>query len=441
VNYTRIPDGSTVIARYRKTTDPGAADPNSEEILLVIAQPFANHNGGQLAFGPDGFLYIGMGDGGSGGDPQNNAQNPASLLGKMLRIDVESSVVPYAIPATNPFVQIPGFRGEIWALGLRNPWRFSFDRQTGDLYIADVGQNLFEEVDFQPAGSAGGQNYGWKIMEGAHCFGDPACSSAGLILPVAEYGHGPECSITGGFVYRGTTYPRMQGVYLYADFCSGRFWGLKRDGAVWQNALLLSEPHSISSFGEDEAGNLYAADLGGAVYEIVAPNQPPSAPVLVAPADAAPGTPTTITFAWQPSTDPDGDPVSYRFFLGTDPSFTGIVPVPVASVRSGENGGSFTLGGFALLLSAVPFLAGILFARKSVKLAAAMILAGFLALFGNSGCGGGGGGQAGAPPAAPVTISHTTAGLASNTTYYWKVAADDGLNPAESPARSFTTGN
>lgn len=275
VNYTRISDGATVIARYQRTTDPNAADPNSEVVLLIVPQPFANHNGGQLAFGPDGFLYIGMGDGGSGGDPQNNAQNPASLLGKMLRIDVESAPDPglaYAIPATNPFAQTTGFRGEIWALGLRNPWRFSFDRLTADLYIGDVGQGSFEEVDFQAAGSAGGENYGWRIMEGAHCFDPAICSQAGLVLPVAEYDHGQGCSITGGFVYRGQAFPALQGFYLYADFCSGRFWSLKRDGTAWQNSLLLVEPHSISSFGEDEAGNLYAADLAaGVVYEIVVP--------------------------------------------------------------------------------------------------------------------------------------------------------------------------
>jgi glucose/arabinose dehydrogenase len=277
VNYTRIQDGATVIARFLRTANSPVADPNSEVILLTIPQPFANHNGGQLAFGPnDGFLYIGMGDGGSGGDPDNNAQNPASLLGKMLRIDVESAPdpgLPYAVPPNNPFVQNPAFDNEIWALGLRNPWRFSFDRQTGDLYIADVGQNLFEEVNFQPAASPGGENYGWRIMEGAHCFNDPACNPSGMVLPVAEYGHGPACSITGGFVYRGQAYPGIQGVYLYADFCSGQFWGLRRNGAVWQNTLLLTEPHSISSFGEDQAGNLYATDLGaGIVYEVTAPN-------------------------------------------------------------------------------------------------------------------------------------------------------------------------
>jgi hypothetical protein len=425
------------------TADPDVADPNSEEILLAVPQPFANHNGGQLAFGPDGFLYIGKGDGGSGGDPFNNAQNPASLLGKILRIDVESGVIPYAIPPSNPFVQTPGSRGEIWALGLRNPWRFSFDRQTGDLFIADVGQSAFEEVDFQPAGSAGGQNYGWRIMEGAHCFGDPACSQAGLALPVAEYDHAQGCSITGGFVYRGSAFPRMQGVYFYADFCSGRFWGMKRDGAAWQNTLLLTEPHSISSFGEDEAGDIYAADLAaGAVYEIVAPNRPPSAPSLVSPADGTTGAPTTITFTWQPSADPDGDAVSYRFFLGTDPSLAGITPVPVARAGNGMGEGPGTVRNLALLLAGIPFLAGILYGRASAKLALAILLMGLLAFLGNAGCGGGGGGsQAPVPPAAPTGITHTVAGLAANTAYFWKVAADDGSDSAESPPRSFTTGN
>ena len=277
VNYTRIPDGATVIARYLVTADPNVADPSSEVILLTIAQPASNHNGGQLGFGPDGLLYIGMGDGGGAGDQFMNAQNPASLLGKILRIDVESGAVPYAIPPSNPFVDNAAYRGEIWALGLRNPWRFSFDRQTGDLFIGDVGQGSYEEVDFQPAGSPGGQNYGWNIMEGAHCFGPMGCNQAGFALPVAEYGHGQGCSITGGFVYRGQAHPALFGTYVYADYCSGRFWGLTRNGAAWQNTLLLVEPHSIASFGEDEAGNLYAADhapgvaAGGVVYEITAP--------------------------------------------------------------------------------------------------------------------------------------------------------------------------
>jgi glucose/arabinose dehydrogenase len=178
--------GDTVIARYHTTADPDIADPASAQTLLMIVQPFTNHNGGQLDFGPDGYLYIGMGDGGSGGDLLNNAQNPLSLLGKILRIDVESILDPYISPPTNPFIGNAGYRPEIWALGLRNPWRFSFDRETGDIYIADVGQNLYEEVNIQPAASAGGENYGWNIMEGFHCFSSASCNQSGLTLPVVE---------------------------------------------------------------------------------------------------------------------------------------------------------------------------------------------------------------------------------------------------------------
>jgi len=282
VYYTRLPDGATVIARYRVTAEPDIADHLTEEVLLVISQPFANHNGGQLAFGPDGFLYIGMGDGGSGGDPLNNAQNHDSLLGKLLRIDVESGAIPYGVPRrnhspdyrvprTNPFVRSPGYRPEIWALGLRNPWRFSFDRQTGDLYIGDVGQNLFEEVDFQPASSTGGENYGWNIMEASHCYLRPSCSPAGLVLPTAEYEHTlGDCSITGGMIYRGLKYPGMQGVYIYGDYCSGRIRGLKNDGEMFQNTILLDSPFAISTFGEDESANLYLADyVSGTIYRVI----------------------------------------------------------------------------------------------------------------------------------------------------------------------------
>lgn len=267
VNYTRVPDGATVVSRFQLSVDPDVALPASEEVLLVVAQPFANHNGGHLAFGPDGYLYIALGDGGSGGDPFGNGQNLAALLGKILRIDVESGVVPYAIPSGNPF------SSEIWAYGLRNPWRFSFDRVTGDLYIADVGQNLIEEVNFQPAASLGGANYGWNIMEGSSCFNSLNCNQAGLTLPVAEYSHTEgNCSVTGGFVYRGAQYPALQGDYLYGDFCSGRIWGLRRVGAAWENRLLLDSTLSLSSFGEDEAGNLYAADiLIGTIHKIDLP--------------------------------------------------------------------------------------------------------------------------------------------------------------------------
>jgi glucose/arabinose dehydrogenase len=280
VNYTRIPDGATVVARYFVTANPDIANPASEEIILNISQPFPNHNGGQLAFSPaDRFLYIGMGDGGSGGDPNNYAQNlndlPGNrkLLGKLLRVDVEApGCTPYCIPISNPLLN--DVRSEIWALGLRNPFRFSFDRLTGDLYIGDVGQNLFEEIDFQPAASVGGENYGWRLMEGLNCFNPPVgCNDGSLTLPIVEYGHTESnCSVTGGFVYRGNLHPQMEGIYFYGDFCTGRIWGLKRNGAVWQNNLLLDSPLGISSFGEDEAGELYLADYAtGDIYRITIP--------------------------------------------------------------------------------------------------------------------------------------------------------------------------
>ncbi len=273
VNYTNAARGDTVISRFRvSATNPDVADPSSEQIIFTTEQPFANHNGGQLAFSPrDGFLYIGLGDGGSGGDPFNLAQSPSSPLGKMLRIDTETgSPATYTVPATNPFVGHTGFRPEIWALGLRNPWRFSFDRQTADLYIADVGQNAFEEVNFQAALSAGGENYGWRVMEGFHCFNPSSgCVTTGLTLPVVEYGRNLGVSVTGGFVYRGGTFPRMQGLYFYGDFGSGRIWGLRQQGSVWQNTELLDSTINISTFGEDEAGNLYVADYTtGTIFRI-----------------------------------------------------------------------------------------------------------------------------------------------------------------------------
>ena len=280
VNYTNTA-GNTVIARYRRSaTDPDAADASGEQVVVTIAQPFENHNGGQLAFGPrDRLLYVGMGDGGSGGDPGNRAQNTQELLGKILRLDVETGrPYTYTVPASNPFVGRSGFRPEIWALGLRNPWRFSFDRLTADLFVADVGQEFFEEVNFQPASSAGGQNYGWKIMEGAHCFASAQCDRTGLTLPVVEYDHGLGCSVTGGYVYRGNTYPRMRGLYIYGDFCSGRVWGLRSENGSWQNSLLIDTAIRISAFGEDEAGNLYAASYStGEVYPLV-DNGPPLTP-------------------------------------------------------------------------------------------------------------------------------------------------------------------
>jgi glucose/arabinose dehydrogenase len=262
VHYTNT-SGNIVIARYQVSSDPDRADPNSGTIVLTIPHPnFSNHNGGQLQFGPDGFLYAGIGDGGSGGDPPNNAQNRSVLLGKILRIDVSS--LPYRIPSSNPF------GNEIWAYGLRNPWRFSFDRITGDLIIGDVGQGAFEEVDVQPAASIGGENYGWRIMEGLHCFNATTCSQTGLVLPVLEYSHaGGACSITGGYRYRGARFPRMSGMYFYGDYCTGTiFGGTQQSNGSWTSRTLLSTQLSISSFGEDQNGEIYVADLGGTVYQI-----------------------------------------------------------------------------------------------------------------------------------------------------------------------------
>lgn len=264
--YTNL-QGNNVVARYR-LSNANQADPNSEEIVLTIDhQPYSNHNGGQLAFGPDGYLYIGTGDGGGGGDPQNNAQNPNSLLGKILRIDVESGTRPYAIPVDNPFRSATdGTRDEIWASGLRNPWRFSFDRLTGDLYIGDVGQSNVEEINFQPSNSAGGENYGWRRFEGNAPY-TGSSSTAGLTFPVGSYDHTQGASITGGFVYRGVQ-SDLQGVYLYGDFANGKLWGLQRDGATWETRLLLDTDFTISTFGEDDTGNLYLADYGGGLYRI-----------------------------------------------------------------------------------------------------------------------------------------------------------------------------
>lgn len=261
--------GDSVIARFSVTRDPDLADRASEEIILTIRQPFANHNGGQLAFGPDGYLYIGMGDGGSGGDPYGNGQRLDTLLGKMLRIDVESAVKPYGIPASNPFAGKKGALPEIWATGLRNPWRFSFDRKNGGLFIADVGQNKYEEVNFQPPSSKGGENYGWNSMEGLHCFKARTCDTGGLVPPVVEYSHDAGCSVTGGMVYRGKAFPPLDGAYLYGDYCSGRIWGLKRNGEQWAAKELAHTKLSISAFGDDEAGELYVAgyDEGG-IYRV-----------------------------------------------------------------------------------------------------------------------------------------------------------------------------
>lgn len=271
VNYTNS-SNSTVIAEFQTTTDdPNRADPASERILLTIGQPYNNHNGGQVKFGPDGYLYIGMGDGGSANDPDNNGQNSSTLLGSMLRIDVDGGdgVAQYGIPASNPFVNDPNVPNEAWATGLRNPWRFSFDRLTGDLFISDVGQREWEEVNFAPASSAGGENYGWNIFEGTNCFaGD--CSTPNLVMPVAEYSHDAGCSITGGYIYRGTQFPTLWGNYFYTDFCTGNIWTMvQNEDGSWQNALIGNSGRLSASFGEDAAGELYLLDHStGEIFQI-----------------------------------------------------------------------------------------------------------------------------------------------------------------------------
>ena len=276
VNYTD-PAGDTWVSSFTvDPSNPDRADPGSEVRMLFIAQPYANHNGGALAFGPDEYLYIGMGDGGSGGDPHGNGQKLGTLLGKVLRIDVDSTSgdKAYGTPADNPFVSTEFALPEIYALGLRNPWRLSFDRETGDLWIGDVGQNAWEEIDVARAG-ASGQNFGWNRMEGNHCF-RPAdgCDQADLTPPVTEYSHDASggCTVIGGYVYRGTAQPDLAGGYLFADYCSGTIWAISPSGDEFREPTVVAESGaSISSFGEDEAGELYVTDIrAGQLLRVVA---------------------------------------------------------------------------------------------------------------------------------------------------------------------------
>ncbi|MFQ5822562.1 MAG: PQQ-dependent sugar dehydrogenase [bacterium] len=272
VNYTTgdFLERRTVISRFSMDiNNPNLADPNSEFILLEILQPFTNHNGGMLQFGPeDGYLYIGLGDGGSGGDPENHGQNRATLLGAILRIDVDNPTgkLNYGIPPDNPFVgNTQGLKEEIWAYGLRNPWRFSIDPVTGELWVGDVGQNLWEEVDLIEKG----KNYGWRIMEGFHCFNPSNCDPTGLALPIVEYGHNLGCSITGGYIYRGSLQPELEGAYIYGDYCSGRIWMLRHENNQLMADSLLIEPEfdlAISSFGVDEENELFIIDHNGKIY-------------------------------------------------------------------------------------------------------------------------------------------------------------------------------
>jgi glucose/arabinose dehydrogenase len=266
VNYTDT-NGDTHVTVY--TMSGGRADTDTRRDVLFVDQPYSNHNGGNLVFGPDGYLYVGLGDGGSGGDPQGNGQSLSTLLGKMLRIDpTPFGDGPYRIPTDNPFVGHVAARPEIWAYGLRNPWRYSFDRLTGDLWIGDVGQSAWEEVDVQPSGSMGGENYGWNQMEGDHPYGG-ADPPAQAVRPVYEYSHDEGCVVTGGYVYRGEAIPDLYGAYVFADFCAGRIEALRlRNGRVIGRRALGPVVPSLSSFGEDAQGELYAISLGGGLYRL-----------------------------------------------------------------------------------------------------------------------------------------------------------------------------
>jgi glucose/arabinose dehydrogenase len=268
VDYTRRVNGQlqSVIAEYHvSASDPNKADPTETQIL-VVDQPFDNHNGGQLAFGPDKYLYIAFGDGGSGGDPFGNGQNLSTLLGKILRIDIDSGS-PYVIPPDNPFVGNPNAKGEIWVYGLRNPWKFSFDRATKRLFAGDVGQDSWEEVDIIQKGL----NYGWNNMEGFHCYNSSTCNMTGLTLPIVEYSHSEGVAIIGGFVYRGSAITGLRGAYVFGDYLSGIIWGLKQNSSgAWIRLQLLSSGKIISGFGQDTAGELYLLDYGtGTVYKLV----------------------------------------------------------------------------------------------------------------------------------------------------------------------------
>ena len=270
IDYTDV-NGDSVIARY---TNPNStdnqADAESAEVILTQDQPYPNHNGGQILFGPDGYLYIGFGDGGSQGDPNGNGQNLQTWLGKILRIDV-SDDSEYTIPDDNPYADGADGLPEIYIYGLRNPWRFSFDAETGDLYIGDVGQSQWEEVDMLPAGEQAGANLGWSILEGNHCYQQEDCDPAGTVLPIDEYSHDYGCSVTGGYVVRGDSLPDLNGVYLFADYCTGLLWATARDAnGDWQTSDAIETGLQISSFGEGPGGEVYIVDLNGSIYRLVA---------------------------------------------------------------------------------------------------------------------------------------------------------------------------
>ncbi|MCP4360478.1 MAG: PQQ-dependent sugar dehydrogenase [Chloroflexi bacterium] len=337
VNYTNL-SGQTSISRFSVTANPDVADPSSELVMLTIGQPYSNHNGGDLNFGPDGYLYIGMGDGGLYDDPGNRAQDPLELLGKMLRIDVDGGggasdcggTGSYTIPADNPFVGDPNTCDEIWALGLRNPWRVSFDRVTGDMFIGDVGQNAWEEVDFQLASSVGGENWGWRCYEGNHSYNPSGCGPAGdYDAPIFEYPHSGGCfSITGGYMYRGSQYPWMYGHYLVTDYCTGTFWDLVSDGqGGWTSTQHTNlQTSGYSTFGEGADGELYLANANnGTIYHVEENTTGSPTPTMTATITPTGPTPTpTATATHTPTaTEPTSTP--------TQPTSTPTQPTPTST--------------------------------------------------------------------------------------------------------------
>jgi glucose/arabinose dehydrogenase len=324
VNYTDKASFDTIVARYQVMAgNPNQTDPASARVLLRIDQPFSNHNGGQIQFGPDGYLYVGMGDGGAANDPDCRAQRSDTLLGKMLRLDVDQNVnsAPfYGIPADNPFRGNDNVPDEVWASGFRNPWRFSFDRTTGDLYVGDVGQGQREEIDRQEAGTPGGRNFGWKVMEGTLCFSTaacpgstPSCNSSALTMPILEYQNaGANCSVIGGYVYRGTGVPQLAGHYVFGDLCSGQVWAARANNAgVWQVWTVASvQGQNLIAFGEDRRGELYVA-TNSALYSLESADGPgPGGPE---PDSVGVFDPRTMTFHIKPSLAPGPPEVTFRF--------------------------------------------------------------------------------------------------------------------------------
>jgi glucose/arabinose dehydrogenase len=348
VNYTRQPDGATVIAEYRvSVSNPNLAE-TDESALLIVQQPFANHNGGMIEFGPDGFLYIGMGDGGSANDPDNRAQNTRELLGKILRIDIDhpqSPSVLYSSPSTNPFFGPDPGLDEIFAVGFRNPWRFSFDGGTGQLFVADVGQNSREEIDVVALGG----NYGWRVFEGTRCTNlGPAPCSGDFTPPIADYERaGGRCAVTGGYVYRGNKSSLSVGTYVYGDFCTGEIFSLSNG----VQSVLLDTALNISSFGEDEAGEIYVVGLGGTVHRIIDPNapsdDPPNASVTLSGVEFRTGQSITYQATLTPASTPTMVDIYFGALLPDGVTFLSLVEAAT--------------GGISLVLgpSPVPFLAGI----------------------------------------------------------------------------------